>query len=352
MKCIKCQADCTYPQRSDGRCPKCRQQFAFEPRTGAIISDAGFESAISAVSSQGSVRFLPEHVYYELARRKKGGGGGRAFMYTLGGAGAIAAIVATPLFLIGTAACIGIGAMMPPKKTVNVERSTFDQMWSRWLDVHGAPKGLIVRRDATRGPYRSETQHADIQHYSFDRAVICDRPETVDVLLANNFHFENNCAVLAVTGYPEHAFSTVRDMLKNNPRLTVFALHDATPEGCGLAHKLASDERWFRGSARVVEVGIRPAHARSLKGVWRAATTPVDTAVVTDDERRWLTNYTCELAAIRPEQVIKRLFTAITKEDTLQPASDYIADGGDYYVDSFSFSRNSEASDGGDDSFG
>ncbi|MBA3818046.1 MAG: hypothetical protein H0X17_04095 [Deltaproteobacteria bacterium] len=347
MKCSKCQADCTYPQRSDGRCPTCRHHFAFEPRTGAIISDAGFESAISAVSSKGSVRFLPAHVYYELARRKKGRAP-RTFLYTVGGMAALAGIFATPLFLLGTAACIGIGLLMPPKVTVNVDRSTFDQMWRRWLDVHGAPKGLIVRREATGAPYR----HSDIQHYSFDRAVICDRSETVDLLLANNFHFENNCAVLAITGYPEHAFSTVREMLKNNPRLSVFALHDATPEGCGLAHKLASDERWFRGSARVVEVGIRPAHARTLRGVWRDATTPVNTAVVTEDERRWLANYTCELAAIRPEQVIKRLFTAITKEDTLQPASDYVADGGGFYVDSYSFSKDSEASDGGDDSFG
>ncbi|MBA3396007.1 MAG: hypothetical protein H0T89_25470 [Deltaproteobacteria bacterium] len=348
MKCSKCQSDCTYPQRSDGRCPTCKHRFAFEPRTGDIISDAGFQSALDAVSSFGSVRFLPDHVYYELARRRKASGVPRTVMFAFSGVAVVAAIVATPLLLLGAATFAGIGAMLKPRPTLNVERSTFDTMWRRWIAINGQPKGLIVRREAAGTPYR----HSDVQHYSFDRAVICDRPETVDLLLANNFHFENNCAVLAVTGYPEHAFSLVREMLKNNPRLSVYALHDATPEGCGLAHRLASDERWFRGSARVVEVGMRPAHARKFKGVWTAASGTVDKRYVTDDERMWLEKYRCELAAIRPEQVIKRLFTAITTEATLEQASTYVESGGDYWVDSYSFSKDSQASDGGDDSFG
>jgi hypothetical protein len=315
---------------------------------GAFITDAGFQSAIDAVSSSGSVRFLPDHVFYEVGRRKKRGSASRVIMYALGGVGVIAAIAATPFFLLGAAACAGIGAMLPPDPTINVNRYAFEEMWRRWIKVHGEPKGLIVRRETQGAPYR----HSDIQHYSFDRAVICDRPETVDLLLANNFHFENNCAVLAVTGYPQNAFSIVLEMLKNNPRLSVYALHDATAEGCGLAHKLSTDDRWFRGRARVIEVGMRPAHVRKLKGVWLTATETVDNAHVTDHERRWLSRYSCELAAIRPEQVIKRLFSAITKEDELEKSSKFVASDGDYWVDSYSFSTHADASDGGADSFG
>ena len=30
----------------------------------------------------------------------------------------------------------------------------------------------------------------ELGHYSFDRVVVCDDPETVDLLLGNDFHFE------------------------------------------------------------------------------------------------------------------------------------------------------------------
>ncbi|WP_198007661.1 hypothetical protein [Dactylococcopsis salina] len=41
----------------------------------------------------------------------------------------------------------------------------------------------------------------------FDRAVICDRSEIARFLIANDFNFENNCAVLSVAGYPKNIFS-------------------------------------------------------------------------------------------------------------------------------------------------
>ena len=353
MRCTKCKADCRYKERPDGKCPRCGQKFVFEPMAGDKITDVGFQNAIDAVSSGGKVRFLPDHVYYELARRKRSRGGGRAFFYGLGAVGLLVAIASPPAGIV-MAAIGGVGGtMLWPSPTVALPRMKFETMWQRWLDVHGAPRGLIVRsRNAPAGPYRG---HTDIPSYSFDRAVVCDRPQTVDVLLANNFHFENNCAVLSVDGYPPHAFDMVRQMLANNPRLVVYALHDATHDGCALAHRLASDPTWFRGRARVVEVGIRPAHAKRLRGAWQPpehGTSP--RAGTTQKEQRWLNEHSLELAAIRPEQVIKRLYAVIVADQTLEPASEYvdIVEGGEYYVDSTAFHSDASAADGGPDSFG
>jgi hypothetical protein len=146
----------------------------------------------------------------------------------------------------------------------------------------------------------------------------------------------------------------VRQMLSNNPRLVVYALHDATGDGCALAHKLASDKSWFRGRARVVEVGIRPAHAKRLRGVWQPAEGGTGPHGTTARERKWLADYSLELAAIRPEQVIKRLYAVIVADAALEPASEYVdvVEGGDYFVDSTSFASDASASDGGPDSFG
>jgi hypothetical protein len=161
--------------------------------------------------------------------------------------------------------------------------------------------------------------------------------------------------VLSFDGYPQNAFAPVKAMLKNNPRLTVYVLHDASVTGCLLAHKLASDTGWFRGTARVVEVGIRPAHARNLRGMWRESMLGrVTDPKLTRAEQAWLSRYSADLATIRPEQVIKRLFAAIASEAELQAASKFVEvdEGGDFLVNSWSLGSDAAASDGGGDSFG
>ncbi|HEY4002750.1 MAG TPA: hypothetical protein VGO93_28000 [Candidatus Xenobia bacterium] len=183
--------------------------------------------------------------------------------------------------------------------------------------------------------------------YSFDRAVICDRARTVDTLLANNFHFENNCAVLSWDGYPEDVFDTVRSMLKRNPNLKVFALHDASYDGCMLATRLASDPAWFQGQVTVIDVGLRPRQARPFDGLLLPAPEVPSGNVpgLDPQEQAWLRQYRLELAAIRPEQVVKRLFRALTLDG--RPVPDYGVD-----IDSDSFSTDAGMSDGGGDSFG
>ena len=65
--------------------------------------------------------------------------------------------------------------------------------------------------------------------------MVCDSDSIAQMLIANNFHFENNCAVLSIAGYPQSIFSTVLDMLRRNQSLKVYALYDATPAGVSLS---------------------------------------------------------------------------------------------------------------------
>jgi hypothetical protein len=197
--------------------------------------------------------------------------------------------------------------------------------------------------------------------YSFDRAVICDRARTADLLIANNVHFENNCAVLSVGGYPPGPFETIRAMLRKNPRLQVFALHDATGPGCRLAHQLATSPEWFKDLATVTDVGLRPSHAKPFRGLLlRNLGGPVAAGNgITAKEAEWLARHALELAAIRPEQLLKRLFRAINRKPGAQEdgdgsssssSSSSDSDGVDY--DTESFSADAGDSDGGADAFG
>ena len=70
--------------------------------------------------------------------------------------------------------------------------------------------------------------------------------------------------------------------------------------------------------------------------------------MITAKEAAWLSQYALELAAIRPEQILKRLFKALNRAS--EPKRDDDDDGVSY--DSNSFSSDASDSDGGDDAFG
>jgi len=365
VKCIHCHHDSTFKERSDGRCAGCRHPFAFEPKRGDPLTDPAFQAAIDAVSAGGRVRWGVEHLYYEVNRQAHHRAS-RASRGLLILAGVLAVIGGFALLARskGWAVVLGIGAVLvvvaylsrQRTRPVSVDLERFNRMWARWQEVHERePKGLILRREASAPPKAVEP---DVGDYSFDRAVICDRARTVDLLLANNFHFENNCAVLSIEGYPPGPFALVRQMLKRNPKLHVFALHDATPAGCRLAYRLAYDSEWFKGHGRVIDVGLRPSHARPFNGLLLAARGPVTQGQsVTAREAGWLGRWALELAAIRPEQVLKRLYKAINRASG-RSSDDWDSDGstspggGAVDRDDDAFSADAADSDGSADGFG
>ncbi len=216
MKCIRCGEDSKKKDRSGRVCPKCARRFAFDPAEGDPFTDAAFKHALDVVGAEGTVRFHRLHVYYQLCRQLPSGG-----------------LAET----VGNLADTVLGWFSKPAakvSAVGLTASSFDTLWRMWVEAHGKPKGVVEATE--RAPRkRSAELEAELEAYSFDRAVITDQPLLVDVLVANRFHFENNCALLSVDGHPADAFDTVRKMLRNNPRLVVVAVHDASVAGCGLA---------------------------------------------------------------------------------------------------------------------
>jgi hypothetical protein len=357
VKCIRCGHDSKYKDRSKRRCPGCKREFAFEPQEKDPVTDAAFQSAIDAVSGGGRLRWGVEHLHYEIARRRRRRRVPVALRIVLLVVGLLVGTAIQSWVLgviVGALAAFGLPALIRrlASPTLTVTTDEFNRLWERWRRVHGSPKSVIVRRAHPSGPRSAEPDLAD---YSFDRAVICDRARTVDLLVANNFHFENNCAVLSVGGYPPAPFETIRAMLRRNPRLQVFALHDATAPGCRLARQLATSPEWFTHLPSVTDVGLRPSHARPFQGLF--VPNPGGPVTAGDGlsaaEAAWLSSYALELAAIRPEQILKRLFRAINGEAERKRNGDSEGSGnGSVRHDDESFSRDAGDSDGGDDAFG
>ncbi|HWN66829.1 MAG TPA: hypothetical protein VNM90_04265 [Haliangium sp.] len=358
MKCIRCGHDSKFKDREGNQCPACKKLFAFEPKTGDKFTDQAFKNAIDRVSSNGSVKFSERNLFYEVDRLRARPGAGSwpaALGWMVLGLVSILVAFAGPGFLVGVGIVLIIVAVaqIPRRgaKHVKLLWSDFQAAYGRWRAVHGEPRGVFSAKPTKKlgaGP-QADAMRAELAQYSFDRAVITDTAATADLLLANDFHFENNCAVLSVDGHPAHAFDTVREMLRNNPKIEVFALHDCTPGGCELAWTLKRDPAWFKDIGQVFDVALRPAQARKMKASWQAGSGIVaEHPALTEDERTFLAENTVELAAIRPEQLIKRLFRAMT----LLPAAAGSGGDGGGSDGTMVWTTEAHASDGGGDAFG
>ncbi|MFM7406189.1 MAG: hypothetical protein ACKO3K_05870 [Cuspidothrix sp.] len=131
------------------------------------------------------------------------------------------------------------------------------QAWlEKWQNINGVTSYLLNKPQETLNPANI---NPEVTAYSFDRLVVCDSANIAQLLIANNFHFENNCAILSITGYPQSIFETTMEMLRRNPNLQVFAFHDCSPKGVSLIHHLRSSENWFFNSdVTIIDVGLLP----------------------------------------------------------------------------------------------
>jgi hypothetical protein len=198
---------------------------------------------------------------------------------------------------------------------IGLAEDQFNRLWGKWCAVHGVPEKLVV--PGLLGSIDFTPDEPDLADYSFDRVVVCQRREIVDLLVANDFHFENNCAVLSADGYPGNLFGPVRQMLMNNPDLHVSVYHDASFEGVQLADKLRADPKWFPPTAVIEDVGLHVSHARKLRGLYLPASyTQQPVSSIGQRDKRWLSKYEVSLLAIQPAPLMKGVFAAFSSPDS------------------------------------
>ena len=216
----------------------------------------------------------------------------------------------------------------------------FRQWGNTWVRANGSIEKMLPSPSTENQP---TNLNSEITAYSFDRAIVCDSSEIAQFLIANNFHFENNCAVLSITGYPQNIFSTVMEMLHRNPNLKVYAIHDASPQGVSLVHQLRTNADWFaNSSAMISDLGLSPRQVLKSRSLFirnspdskqRAARLPQSVKQeLSPDELEWLEkgNFV-ELESLMPRRLLHILTRGIALsqapdvEDTLIPIE---SDGG------------------------
>jgi hypothetical protein len=192
-------------------------------------------------------------------------------------AGGIYAISTSSIVVYGLAALLGLSSIwlgfFQRRRSQAIPETfliTAAQMlgWlDRWSRINGAVDYLLPS-PSSRLPASTPnpTPDPEVTAYSFDRLLVCQSDEIAQMLIANNFHFENNCAILGISGYPQRIFETAMQMLRRNPDLRVFALHDCSPEGIKLVYQLRTNPNWFPDeSIAIVDVGLSPRQILAAK---------------------------------------------------------------------------------------
>ncbi len=233
---------------------------------------------------------------------------------------------------------------------VNAAQS--DEWLQRWQTANGTVEKLLpaARQDALPASIDPE-----VRTYSFDRAIICDSDEIAQFLIANNIHFENNCAILSINGYPQSIFSTVIEMLRRNADLKVYALHDANPAGVSLVHQLRTSPNWFANQAvTIFDLGISPRQILETRDMFvqQSQTMAQSARQLPDAVRQGLTakelawleagNFV-ELESFRPQKLLRVVNYGLAQSgdpqgnDGLILVDDNVGYGGGYVFVSDSF---------------
>ena len=221
----------------------------------------------------------------------------------------------------------------PPVRRIAIAPARLETILSQWELVNGA---IPMLASQPWSPPCSAEIAPDLKLYSFDLVLICDSDAIAQFLIANNFHFERNCPVLSIHGYPQSIFSTLMTMLRRNPELKVYALHSATVSGVAMAYQLRTSPDWFaHSSAQIYDLGLSPhqvfGHSKMFVRYLAESTVSLSDLpeavqqMLTADERRWLAaRRYVELESFLPRtllQIVMQSIAASRRAETRDSAS-------------------------------
>lgn len=231
-----------------------------------------------------------------------------------------------------------------------ISESQINDWLNRWQQINGSIFKILPSPKQENTP---ATINPDVTAYSFDRLVVCDTASIAQLLIANNFHFENNCAILSITGYPQSIFDTTMQMLRRNPDLKVYAIHDCNPRGIGLVHNLKTNANWFlNNEIAIIDIGLTPRQIIAIKRGMFIQSSPESAQAakqlpeeirqsLSAEELAWLeSGKFVELESFTPQRIIKVLQKGIAGSQTLESDDSSLLLVGDtgndmYVVESF-----------------
>jgi hypothetical protein len=285
MKCINCETDNNWLDRltNSGRCQKCQHPFVFDPeqKYTDLVTDELFARSIDNLSDNGNCCFTTQQLFYFLDKNLRQTNSQRTnstlivviFLTLLGLAIGIfpllfpdyvrpqEAYTIPAILLILLAAGIGVfkfSAIATGSETNSVSENQFQEWLARWQAVNDRTLEKLL-------PYSTEeTLLSQIEWQgnpeSFQRIIICDRPEVAQLLIANQFPLETSCAVCHFDAYRWENWKRVKEAIERYSNVKIYALHGATPEGVSLIFEVIarSDLMGLAANVKVYDLGLLP----------------------------------------------------------------------------------------------
>jgi hypothetical protein len=314
------------------------------------FTDSFFAKALADISANGTLYFTRKQLLYLLEKRLLRKARIVPAIYLIGLLIIIANFLGmsilvsnrlgwiVPIFMI--LCTIGIVSLaqrferrfLRPKKInkrVLIADAMLDFWLKRWEQFNGSPARLLSPPSAPASLVPGVSAD-EITAYSFDRVLVCDSVAIAQLLIANNIHFEHNCAVLSISGYPQGIFATTMAMLRRNPDLQVIALHNCSPSGVALINQLRNSPDWYLDSAQVIfDLGILPRQIAAARGqayiqvsadsAQNAREMPPEVSKqLTTTELEWLkAGYFVDLESFTPKKLMQIVSYGIAKLQNL-----------------------------------
>jgi hypothetical protein len=338
MKCLKCNTNSLYRARSGGKCPNCQKEFVFEPKRGDLFTDTFFDAALNKVSHKQSIYFHPRQLYFEIARRR--------YNKLFKNASPIGSAIGTfalcmffgiflgfisfslfdggPLFFLAMGLYLCFSAWMAARSwkkalspQIRLDWMVFLKHLQRWKKVQGSQVPmLLAEQSATKQITKNKVPAEDLFDYNVERAIICDKPEIVDFLLANHFHIEQKCAILSFNGYPHERFAEIKAMLQRSSQLMVYVIHNASTNGSLIAAELKRPE-WFP-QAQIFDLGLSPKQAQKFHGFLEPAnSSAIQISGFSEADQAWLAQWKLDLMVLPPASLLKHLRAQINRHQQL-----------------------------------
>ena len=364
MKCHKCLSDNNLRDRTNGRCPRCSHQIVFDPRrTNDPFNDIQFSKTLELISPGGTIKFNDMQFYYFLNSRRIGKFeflGCLSFIFLplmvfllfVGTSQKAPAILSLLFTLFSLYLVIVLFTVLNNQKDKFRHRIKWPYKMvkdslSRWESANGLLGALLPE------PSKSIPATADVPKeildYSFDRLIVTQSDDIAQFLIANNFHFENNCAVLSINQYPYTLFDIVMKMLRNNENLKVYTLHDASWKGLCMLDKLKNEKIWFaeQPSAQIIDLGLVPRQFEKRKAFIEKSYESQSASELSDSvknslsatEIKWLDEgNVVRVESIAPRALLRLITAGIAtsrdpdKKDALVPVDSGSGDTGGIYV--------------------
>ncbi|NOK61801.1 MAG: hypothetical protein GFH27_549281n78 [Chloroflexi bacterium AL-W] len=346
MQCPHCSANLLYKERGGRCCRKCKQRFAFEPKTSPLkLHDLRFQRVVEKISANGTIWYTPAQLHHALARKavteqkRRFGIIGCFSIIVAGVAIGVASDVSRSVFILTMILCIGLVFLLigvqqtrPFYRKLPVSPEDFSRrVLDEWRKTYNMlPRGLMT---ADHPAHSSEYALSPAQ---LKAVLVCPQRDILLFLKANGIPQQYNMGLLPTEGPFTPAEETLLTTLRARPDLPLLLLHDASLSGVLLSQTIGMSLGVSSGH-RIVDLGLRPSHVLQHKLMQLGAKPPPELlsiltrrmhntiasgAPLSAEEFDWLKkgNYS-PILAVSPVRLLRVVINAMTKHSQPLPPS-------------------------------